>query len=436
MNIPTLRVPVIHDKKTAGWTLVTIAGAGIFYIVVYWGKNRIKVNGSIRIKNNETDNKIRYLKAKTECKMKVKAASQASEVKDDPATVQSIEQDDNVSSSEVIDHRPLSSEELFNRTSCGDNSKWIVDGYMKVGLVNLLGAGASIGKSTFMTQIALSVVKGKKLDFLPEKGSPSVKLPVIYYRLEDFAGELEGKYGDGKVFVESGIQWYLPEHLRQKNLKGFVEHLQHLASTLTEDTLVCIDPATKLGGYNHSGFIKGVEEAMAIAKSKEFVLTIIASIHLDEIRDSKRLYNGDIKGGDKAIQQAGSVTALRKERTGEDYCFLQCLKAPKGSDKPFHDQVLVCKKAKNLDDGTPFLHYKYDSIKPEEEALPPKSKDQTVQAPSPSEAVKKYPNQKITFEMEKEIEQMLSQGKSVKAIAKTFNVSLKTIRRHKKKSKV
>lgn len=434
MNRTPNNHPHLRNGQEAFWTFIGALGSGLVLIGVCYVESRIKVKGMSRLNKEKVEDDIRYLKAKTECKMKVKAASQASEVKDDPATVQSSEQDDNVSASEEIDLRPLSSEELFNRTPCGDNSKWIVDGYMKVGLVNLLVAGASIGKSNFMTQIALAVTKGKKLEFLPEECSPSMKLPVIYYRLEDFAGEFEGKYGDGQVFAGSGIKWYMPKHLPQNNLTGFVAHLKQLASTLTDDTLVCIDPATKLTDYKHTGFIRGVEEAMKIAKEHNVIMTILASIHLDEIKDWTALTNCDIKGGDKGLQQAGSVTALRRERTNvEEYRFLQCLKEPKGNDKPFQGKVLVCKKVKILDDGTVYLHYKYDSIKPETEARPIKPKADTETAHSPSEAIKKYPNQKITFEMEKEIEQMLSHGKSVKAIAKAFKVSTKTIQRYKMK---
>lgn len=418
INIPTSHVPVIHDRKTAVCTLVTFAGIGIICITAYWCKSRIKVIESIRIKNNETDNKIRYEEAKTKCKMKVMAASQTSEVKDDPATVQSSEQDDNASASGGTDLNADSSADLFNRSSGGDNSKWIVDGYMRVGLVNLLVAGASMGKSNFMTQIALAVAKGEKLEFLPEECSPSVKLPVVYYRLEDFTGELEGKYGKGQVFNGAGIKWYMSKHFSQNNLTGFIEHLRDFASTLTEDTLVCIDPATKLDGYKHSAFIKGVEEAMEIAQSKGFVLTILASIHLDEIPDWKYLSLDKIKGGDQAIQKAGSVTAIRKERNGDDYRFLQCLKEPKGSPKPFDGDVLVMKKVhKQLNECNKYLHYEFDSIKPEAIARPEKTKPQqgkNTDVPKPSSA----PNQKITPKIEMIIREDLSKGMKPKVIVK------------------
>ena len=102
----------------------------------------------------------------------------------------------------------ISSEELFNRQPT-ERSKWIVDGYMKVGLVNLLVAASSVGKSILMMQIALATAKGVRPEFLPDTSCASVKLKVYYYRLEDFADELEGKYDSGNEFKGFGITWAL-----------------------------------------------------------------------------------------------------------------------------------------------------------------------------------------------------------------------------------
>ena len=88
---------------------------------------------------------------------------------------------------------------------------------------------------------------------------------------------------------------------------------------------------------------------MAIAKKRNVTMTIVASAHIDEIKDWTLLSNCDIQGGDTGLQQAGSVTAIRRERTNlEQFRFLQSLKEPKGSPKPFNGDVLVCKKVETL----------------------------------------------------------------------------------------
>ena len=133
------------------------------------------------------------------------------------------------------------------------------------------------------------------------------------------------------------------------------------------------------------------------------------------------LTNCDIKGGDKGLQQAGSVTALRRERTNvEEYRFLQCLKEPKGSPKPFNGDVLVMRKVhEQLDDSNKQLYYQYDSIKPEVQARPEKPKVQTdgVSSTEASSEAPMAPNQKATPEVARKIEEMLARGMSANKIA-------------------
>ncbi len=251
-----------------------------------------------------------------------------------------------------------SAEELFTEAPI-DNSVWIVYGYMKVGLVNLLVGGGGVGKSIVMMQIALAIAKGACPEFLPAESCNSVKLLVVFYRLEDFSDELHGKYGQGQVLKESGMKFYLSTDLPENTLNGFIEHLKDLAGRIQGDTAVCADPATKLEGYRHAEFIRGVEEAQSIAKERGKTLTVVASAHNDEIKDWNVLTNRDIKGGDKGLQQAGSVTAIRNERTGKDYSFLQSMKEPKGSPKPFNGNVLVMKiENDRIDSNNWYLHYK------------------------------------------------------------------------------
>ena len=350
-----------------------------------------------------------------------------------------------------------SSADLFKQ-SYTSTGKWIVDKYMKVGLINFLVASAGMGKSIIMDDIALAVDKGVRPVFLPDTCCASEKLDVFFYRLEDFPDEMAGKYGDGKVLQESGIAWFLPEDLSDKSLDAFIEHLKGLAASLKNNTAVFVDPATKLEGYKHSAFIKGIEEAMGIANGKGVTLTIIASIHHDEIPDWKCLTSDIIKGGDIGIQQAGSVTALRRERTGNEYRYLHSLKVAKGSETPFNGQVLVCKiVSEEIDDNNKNTYLQYVGIKPEGEARPMKPKVQsantgtsatvttvtpsvgtfpiTASAPSVAATPKAAPNQKVTPEIEKRMKKMVEDGMKPSKIAKKTQISEKTVRRYIKEWK-
>ena len=350
-----------------------------------------------------------------------------------------------------------SSADLFKQ-SYTSTGKWIVDCYMKVGLINLLVASSSKGKSIALTDIARAVDKGVRPAFLPDTCCASVKQIVKYYRLEDFTDELTGKYGEGKVLKESGIEWFLPEDLSEKSLDAFIDHLKGVVGTLTEDATIFVDPATKLSGYKHEAFIKGVEEAMEAAKRRGITLSVVASIHHDEISDWTPLTAETIKGGDKGIQQAGSVTALRNERTGNEYRLFQCLKEPKGSRTPFNGNVVVCKiVSENIDENNINTYLQYVDVKPEVEARPMKPKVQsantgtsaavttvtpsvgtfpiTASDPSVAATPKAAPNQKVTPEMEKRMKEMVAKGMKVSKIAKKMNVTPRTVSRYIKEWK-
>lgn len=269
-----------------------------------------------------------------------------------------------------------SSASVFTRPSGFGPKVWLVDGYAKPGQITLVVAGGGVGKSTLLLQIAKAVANGERAEFLPDSCCASLKQDVVYYRIEDFPDELEGKYGKGKVFDGLNIQWVLPEDLGVNSLSAFLDHVKRLAHKLERDTLVCVDPATKLDGHSHEACIKGLEDAQKIAKANSVTLSFIVAAHPDEINDWKPLTTEHIKGGDKGVQQAGAVIALRKEGTpGDNHRFIQCLKAPKGHPAPFPEGVLVCKYVKTrLDNDNWYLHFEFVEVKPEADARPDKPK--------------------------------------------------------------
>ena len=336
-----------------------------------------------------------------------------------------------------------STADVFNRP-CGFGQKeWIVDGYAKPGQITMLVAGADVGKSSLLTQTALAVAKGVRPEYLPDSCNASLRQDVVYYRIEDFPDELEGKYGAGEVLKVENLLWVLPEDLGVISLTSFLTHVKRLANTLERDTLVCADPVTKLDGYRHEECIKGLEEAQKIAKANGVTLTVIVAAHLDEINDSKHLTTEFIKGGDKGVQQAGSVIALRMEgTTGRNHRFIQCLKAPKGHRMPFPEGVLVCKYVKTqLDEDNSYLHFEFVEIKPEADARPdkpkkPKANKGTAGTSNASSIAdekvpKKAPNKKLSDEDKDEIVNLLRKGVKSPVIAKQFKVCLRTVQRIK-----
>ena len=226
-----------------------------------------------RTKGRETESEILSTAAKTAIKMMEQATSVAPDMKEIKESLKATNEELRAVKEELKATKegftqvnpPMTEENPAPRTSGNEfkgrssadlfkqsytsTGKWIVDCYMKVGLLNFLVASSGKGKSIALTDIARAVDKGVRPAFLPDTCCASVKLKVKYYRLENFSDELPGKYGEGKVLKESGIEWFLPEDLSEKSLDAFIDHLKGVVGTLTEDATIFVDPATKLSGY-------------------------------------------------------------------------------------------------------------------------------------------------------------------------------------------
>ena len=260
-------------------------------------------------------------------------------------------------------------EELMDSRN-NDSCAWIFPGYAAMGQISFLVASASIGKTTLMVQQAWCVATGNANPILPCGSPRAVRTKVLFYRLEEFAGEFELRYGpDGaKVLNAAGIMWKTLTDLKGRNLQSLLDDIKSYALQMTEDTLICIDPVTKLEDFKPKEFIAGFEECQRVAVSRGCTLSALISAHLEEMAEHRFVTTENIQGGDKLIQQAGAVFALRRARGKESARFIQTLKAPKGCADPGY--VLVCE----IVDEAPFLHMKYLGHKRLDEALPLKPK--------------------------------------------------------------
>ncbi len=301
----------------------------------------------------------------------------------------------------------------------------IAVGLVSIGLINYLVAGASVGKSILMAQIALTVAKGERMAFQPSSYPEAKKMNVIFYRLEDFPTEFYGKYGEAHIFDCPNFKWVPASDLDDNTTGSLLKNIKSFVEGTTQDTLICIDPATKLQDYQHAKFIHELEGVQQKANSKSVKLTFLICAHVDEIDDWKMLTPKNIKGGDGLYQQAGSVFALRKERSEGSFRFIQVLKAPKGQAEP--DTVIVCEIVKDQIDERNFNTYlKYVQNKNVKDALPLK--------PKPNVGSGKKGRKKITLADVKQMKEMFLKGESVAEIARHFDVSAKTIYQHFEKS--
>lgn len=306
----------------------------------------------------------------------------------------------------------------LNDETTGNPDVCFVEGFVAIGLVNWLLGGAGVGKSIFMVQIAVAVSSGTRIEFLPEDRHTPRKTQVVFYRIEVFDNEYSGKYGDGEILDESGIKWRNRNDLSALNYQGLVDDLKQMVETISEDTLVCIDPVTKLPDFDAGKFAEEAEILMNRAKEKGFCLTFLCSAHLDEKEPWKSVTTVDIRGGDRLIQTAGSAFAIRKEKTDETSRYLKRLKPPKGYAGD--DNVLVCK----LVSGDNYPHAEYVGHKSEAEALPLKPKAESKSSGRKSGVKPKDsgrgPNIVWSEEMNGKLKELHGDGNNDKQIAEAM----------------
>ena len=269
--------------------------------------------------------------------------------------------------------RDISYKEMMANTPKGSP---IIEGLIESLLTHGLGGPTSVGKSLILGDIAIAVSTGGRVRFLPGEVYAK-KTRVLYYRLEVFAGELEKKYGDGKVFEKADILWRTRDNLSELTLTGLLNDIELYAQQAESDTLIIIDPLSKLPDYNPDVFFPTIEKIQTIGKAKGIGLTFLYSFHMDELKSSSPASSCNIRGSNKTVQQSGAFHAIRNERRGNEFKFLQVIKPVKGC--PDKSSVSVCKIVKDMiDDKNWNVHLSYVDEKTENEALPLPTKPEAI----------------------------------------------------------
>lgn len=425
---------VANNPQTAFWSVVGYAGIASVSCVVFYVKSKIKVKSDAVLHSKKTDkdteSDVLKTAAKTACHIMESATDMTPDIKKMKEQMEKLqEQMKNNGGNNSSNPSPQSStnaaqqwrsssyEDMMRRTAvkCAP----IVPGLVEKGLVNVCFGGAGVGKSLVMRQIARVAATGERCDFMPADSEPSAKMRVLFYRMEEFPGEDERKYGAGRIFSDAGIQWRTKSDLKEFNLQGLLDDLELFAKQASEDTLICIDPITKLKDFNHEKFITGAERIQSIAP-KGIVLTFLISAHVEEMKDWTIVTSENIKGGDKLIQQAGAGFVVRKERRGNGYRFLKVLKDPKGYAEK--NSVVVCKIVETIiDDANKNTHMVFVDEMDEKEAIPLRPKAVETDNDKPKSKDEIWTDQALT------IEKMMNEDIPKTQIAETLGLSRPTI---------
>lgn len=311
-----------------------------------------------------------------------------------------------------MESRPLANE-----------SGWVIPGYAKKGQTSFCVACADIGKSIFITDAGIAAARGETPSFLPKDTPKAEKMDVLMYRLEARAGEMNRRYGDGSMFP-SNFQWILAGDLPHFTQGGLIADIAFRSKNFTKDTLVIVDPFTKLPDWDAAEFISVMGKVRTECANRGVVVSFLITAHADETTPWSPLTSKNIRGGDLLIQQADAVFALRKERSGDGYRFMQTLKVPKGeADRSTVDVI----RFDGRDEKVPgsYTHLEFACEKKESEALPLRMKAQAKEGEGKT-AEKPKKGGKLAGK-EDEIRAMKADGKKVSEIAVFFKVSHQAI---------
>ena len=303
-----------------------------------------------------------------------------------------------------------------------EESGWLLPWYAKRGQISGCVAGADLGKTILMIDSALAAAKGERPTFLPDGAPKADKMDVVFYRLEVRSGEMRERYGDGSVFP-ANFGWITKANMASPTFDGLLADIAKRAETFKRDTAVYVDPLSKLPNWDLAKFLTAMEEVQEKCAARGIVVSVLFSAHTEETKPWKPLTPDMVRGGDVVIQQVGALFALRRERAGNGFRFLQTLKVPKGEEEKGQVNVIRFEGRKEDQPGS-YTHLEYVCQQKESEALPLKPKAEKKAEEVEPEKPKK-PG-KLAGK-EEEIRAMKEAGKSVPEIAKHFKVSKQAI---------
>ena len=303
-----------------------------------------------------------------------------------------------------------------------EESGWLLPWYAKRGQISGCVAGADLGKTILMIDSALAAAKGERPTFLPDGAPKADKMDVVFYRLEVRSGEMRERYGDGSVFP-ANFGWITKGDMASPTFDGLLADIAKRAESFKRDTAVYVDPLSKLPNWDLAKFLIAMEEVQDKCAARGIVVSVLFSAHTEETKPWKPLTPDMVRGGDVVIQQVGALFALRRERAGNGFRFLQTLKVPKGEVEKGPVNVIRFEGRKEDQPGS-YTHLEYVCQKKESEALPLRTKAEKKADEVEPEKPKK--TGKLAGK-EDEIRAMKAAGKKVPEIAKHYKVSKQAI---------
>ena len=272
------------------------------------------------------------------------------------------------------------------------------------------------GKSTLAAGMCIDIASGAKTKLLPES-------MVLYENKPQPVLMIDKELNYYDMRMRYGLDNYrFPDNLYRlkSNISSVDEMLAYIEKFVDEkksDVTICIDNLSAIIPPNSaSAFIELFKKQKMIkdkAMSNGYHVTFIIITHSKKTESGR--VSEDFYGSSYIGNLSSTRIALLPTRLGKDY---KMLKVQKNRKFAVRDEVIVIKRV-----TTPYLHFEYFDMRPEDEVAPIKQKAVKIDNPAPESASsvlshKKAPNQKVTPDKEEKIMAMYSKGMKQNTIAK------------------
>ena len=283
------------------------------------------------------------------------------------------------------------------------------------------------GKSTLAAGMCIDIASGAKTKLLPES-------MVLHENNQESVLMIDKELNYDDMRMRYGLDNYrFPDNLYRlkSNISSVDEMFACIEKFVDEkksDVTICIDNLSAIMKPNSaSAFIELFKTQKMIkdkAMSNGYHVTFIIITHSKKTESGR--VSEDFYGSSYIGNLSSTRIALLPTRLGKDY---KMLKVQKNRKFAVRDEVIVIKRV-----TTPYLHFEYFDMRPEDEVAPIKQKAVKIDNPAPESASsvlshKKAPNQKVTPDKEEKIMEMYSKGMRQNTIAKKLNISAKTVHR-------
>lgn len=317
----------------------------------------------------------------------------------------------------------LRDEEAFTSAVSNEESsqRELLAGLFRPGERVVIFSRTGQGKSTFVTQLGITVATGCQSDIVPSARTTHIPQSVILYDAEQDYEDMHDRYG------KYGFEF--PHRLRRINdcyfdsAKALGNDIARRSEKLMSDTLIVIDNITAIcptfAAEKARDFYRVLQNIQIKAKGRSVTITFVLVGHTTKDYSGGPIELGHLAGSSNIVNFATSVYALAATRFGESIRMLKVLKSRKG---PKEGKVSILQVT-----DSPYLHFQYVRDENEADALPVLRKGQNQNSDDPTTTPESSKN-KVCWEDKLEMWRLnKEEHKSYRAIAGLYNVSHKTV---------